>query len=171
MLFRSFLSFARPKELQLEPTHVKEVVYGVIKVIKKEIEKKQINFYTKSTETPNAMIDFEQLEQVVLNLVLNSIQAMPQGGKLSIYTGYLNDINMVFISIKDTGIGIEKENYDKIFEPFYTTKGKGTGLGLAICARIIENHKGYIEVNSIKGAGTVFTIKLPAVGSSERNKI
>jgi len=166
-----FLSFARPKELQMKPTLVNEVVHGVIRVIEKEIGKKQIKFYTKLMETPDAMIDFDQLQQVVLNLVLNSIQAMPEGGKLSIYTGYLKGLNMVFISIKDTGIGIEKENYDKIFEPFYTTKDKGTGLGLAICSRIIENHKGYFEVNSSIGLGTVFTIKLPALENCERKKI
>ena len=166
-----FLSFARPKELQMKPTLVNEVVSGVLRVIEKEIGKKQIKFYTKLKETPCAMVDFDQLEQVVLNLVLNSIQAMPQGGKLSIYTGYLKGLNMVFISIKDTGIGIEKENYDKIFEPFYTTKDKGTGLGLAICSRIIENHKGYFSVNSIKGLGTVFTIKLPALENGERKKV
>lgn len=166
-----FLSFARPKELKLKPTPVNEVVCEVIKVIKKQIEKKQIKLYMKLKETPDAMIDFEQLEQVILNLVLNSIQAMSQGGKLTICTGYLKDLNMVFISIKDTGIGIDKDNYEKIFEPFYTTKDKGTGLGLAICARIIENHKGYTEVNSAQGLGTVFTIKLPALGNSERNKI
>jgi len=166
-----FLSFARPKELQMKPTLVNEVVHGVIRVIEKEIGKKQIKFYTKLMETPDAMIDFDQLQQVVLNLVLNSIQAMPEGGKLSIYTGYLKGLNMVFISIKDTGIGIEKDNYDKIFEPFYTTKDKGTGLGLAICSRIIENHKGYFEVNSSIGLGTVFTIKLPALENYERKKI
>lgn len=166
-----FLSFARPKELQMKPTLVNEVVHGVIRVIEKEIGEKQIKFYTKLLETPDAMIDFDQLQQVVLNLVLNSIQAMPEGGKLSIYTGYLKGLNMVFISIKDTGIGIEKDNYDKIFEPFYTTKDKGTGLGLAICSRIIENHKGYFEVNSSIGLGTVFTIKLPALENYERKKI
>jgi two-component system, NtrC family, sensor kinase len=166
-----FLSFARPKELQLKPTFVNNVVYEVIKVIKKDIEKKQIKFYTKLKETPLAMVDFEQLEQVILNLVLNSIQAMQQGGKLSIHSGYLKDLSMVYISIKDTGVGINEENYDKIFEPFYTTKNKGTGLGLAICARIIENHKGYIEVKSAQGLETVFTIKLPVIGTDERIKV
>lgn len=166
-----FLNFARPKELQMKPTQVNDVVYGSIRVIEREIQKKQIKFNTKLKETPDAMIDFEQLEQVILNLVLNSIQAMPQGGELSIYTGYLKGLNMVFISIKDTGVGINKENYEKIFEPFYTTKDKGTGLGLAICSRIIENHKGYFEVNSTKGSGTIFEIKLPAIENSERNKL
>lgn len=166
-----FLSFARPNKLKLKPTIVNDVVCEVNKIIEKEIEENHIKFSLKLKETPNAMIDFEQLEQVVLNLVLNSIQAMPQGGKLSIYTGYLKDTNMVFISIKDTGIGIDKENYDKIFEPFFTTKDKGTGLGLAICARIIENHKGYIEVSSTKGFETIFTIKLPVVGNDERKLI
>ena len=166
-----FLNFARPKELQMKPMLVNKVVCDVIRVIEKEIGKKQIKVYTKFKETPDAMIDFEQLEQVVLNLVINSIQAMPQGGRLSIYTGYLKGLDMVFISIKDTGIGIDKENYDKIFEPFYTTKDKGTGLGLAICSRIIENHGGYFEVNSTKGLGTVVTVKLPALENGERNKI
>ena len=166
-----FLNFARPKELQMKPMLVNKVVCDVIRVIEKEIGKKQIKVYTKFKETPDAMIDFEQLEQVILNLVINSIQAMPQGGRLSIYTGYLKGLDMVFISIKDTGIGIDKENYDKIFEPFYTTKDKGTGLGLAICSRIIENHGGYFEVNSTKGLGTVVTVKLPALENGERNKI
>jgi two-component system, NtrC family, sensor kinase len=94
-------------------------------------------------------------------MLLNAVQAMPDGGELSIKTRYLKQFELAEIIIADTGSGISPENYDKIFEPFFTTKNKGTGLGLAICSRIVENHKGFIEVNTTPGEKTEFIIRLP----------
>lgn len=156
-----FLAFARPKELKLEQCNINKIVNFVISLIKKDRLADNIEVITELSELPLLTIDFEQMEQVILNIVINAIQAMPNGGTLKINTKYNKASNIVQLEIMDTGEGIISENQDKIFEPFFTTKEKGTGLGLAICSRIVENHKGIIEVNSTQNAGTMFIIKLP----------
>lgn len=102
------------------------------------------------------------LQQVFMNLFLNAINAMPSGGRLGIDVRTVN--SEVWVQVTDTGFGIEKNEIEKIFDPFYTTStaGKGTGLGLSICYSIVVQHKGAIEVESAKGQGSVFTVKLPA---------
>jgi len=104
--------------------------------------------------------DMEQLKQVCFNLILNAIQAMPEGGHLIIRTSLLNDDN-IYIEIEDSGCGIPNELMDRVWTPFFTTKEGGTGLGLYVVYRIIQAHKGKIEIKSIDGVGTKITIKLP----------
>ena len=110
---------------------------------------------------PKLMADFDQLMQVCTNLILNAIQAMPQGGKLTLRTSAHG--NQVEIEVQDTGCGIPRENMPKLFTPFFTTKRevKGVGLGLAISYGIIQRHRGSIEVQSKVGEGTTFTVYLP----------
>ena len=102
-----------------------------------------------------------QIQQVFLNLILNSLDAMPEGGRLSISTAQRND--MVEIRVIDSGGGIPGENLPRVFDPFFTTKeiGQGTGLGLAICYGIIRQHHGMIEIANLPIRGTMVTIKLP----------
>jgi two-component system NtrC family sensor kinase len=102
------------------------------------------------------------LQQVFLNLFINAIQAMPDGGSLLIKV-HTEDGHWLKIEIEDTGLGIEPEHLPRIFDPFYTTKevGRGTGLGLSVTYGIIEKHGGHIEAHSQKGQGTSFTITLP----------
>ena len=158
-----FLSFARPKQLKLENTSINDVVAWVLKLIEREPLPEGVEIVTNLEEDiPMIPIDYEQMGQAILNMVLNSIQAMPEGGTLEIGTYYHKRTELVEVYVSDTGVGISTKDNDKIFEPFYTTKNKGTGLGLAISSRIVENHKGFIEVNSTVGVGTRFTIKLPA---------
>jgi two-component system NtrC family sensor kinase len=109
------------------------------------------------------LADQGQLKQAFLNLFLNAQDAMPEGGILTIRTRNLGN-KAVRIRISDTGIGIPKEHYSQIFEPFYTTKkaGSGVGLGLSVVYGIIKEHQGTIRVDSIVGQGTTFTIRLPA---------
>ena len=156
-----FLTFARPRELNLELFNINEVLIAVLKLIEKEILQSNINVETKLGELPEIYLDYEQMEQVILNIIINAIDAMPNGGNLEIFTCFLETSGLVEIEICDNGEGILSESFNKIFEPFFTTKAKGTGLGLAICSRIIENHKGIIEVSSFLKTGTKFTIKLP----------
>ncbi|MGK0467990.1 ATP-binding protein [Clostridium sp.] len=156
-----FLDFARPKELSLELCNVNEVLNLVVKLISKEILPKNIDILMELSNLPSIHFDFEQIEQVILNISLNAIQSMPSGGILKVHSVFLEASNIIEVTLTDTGIGISADNKDKIFEPFFTTKNKGTGLGLAICARIVENHKGVIEVLSTSEVGTTFTIKLP----------
>jgi two-component system NtrC family sensor kinase len=107
------------------------------------------------------------LQQVFLNLSLNACEAMPGGGTLTI-TSTAAD-GKVLVKLADTGFGIKKEHFDRIFEPFFSTKpvGKGTGLGLSVSYGIIQQHGGALELESEDGQGTTFTIILPAVGSRQ----
>jgi signal transduction histidine kinase len=118
------------------------------------------------------MADGDQLRQVLLNLVTNALDAMPEGGQLSLLTQRVDNTHgptCVQTRITDTGMGIRGEDLRKIFDPFFTTKGpgQGTGLGLAICQRIVKAHKGSIEVQSEMGQGTTFLITLPVEGSDD----
>jgi signal transduction histidine kinase len=109
------------------------------------------------------MIDAGQIQQVFINILLNAIEAMPQGGALTLSSGIEDE--MAAIQFTDTGIGIPEENLPKIFDPFFTTKkqGKGTGLGLSVSYGIIERHQGKLEVKSQVGKGTTFTVRLPII--------
>ena len=156
-----FLDFARPKELNLELGNINEVLKLVVKLISKEMLPKNIEILMNISNVPDIPFDFEQIEQVILNIAMNAIQAMPNGGILTINSVFLEASNIMELTLQDTGVGISEGEQDKIFEPFFTTKNKGTGLGLAICSIIVENHKGVIEVLSKHSVGTKFTIKLP----------
>lgn len=117
---------------------------------------------------PSAQVDPDRLSQVFINITSNAVQAMAQGGKLTFKSQFVvesaedgGSVQRVFVTIEDTGPGIEPIHLAKIFEPLFTTKARGTGLGLAISSNIIEKHGGVIQVNSQVGKGTSFTIKLP----------
>jgi signal transduction histidine kinase len=110
-------------------------------------------------------MDAGQMKSVISNLVINSLDAMPDGGLLRISTRRASGPERVIIEVRDNGSGIKKEHLPLIFDPFFTTKetGKGTGLGLSITLSIVERHGGTIRVSSEEGAGTSFVIELPAV--------
>ena len=156
-----FLTFARPRRPELVKEDANEIITNVIKLLDKDIKNANITVDVKLQKLPEIPIDMEQIEQVAINMIVNSIQAMQSGGNLEIATRYEEKQEYIEILIKDTGEGINSKDIENIFEPFFTTKNKGTGLGLAICLRIIENHKGFIEVSSTPGVGTSFVIKLP----------
>jgi two-component system NtrC family sensor kinase len=113
-----------------------------------------------SLSLPKVMADSDQLQQIFTNLTLNAIQAMPGGGRLTLRSSAVD--GEVRVDVQDTGCGISKENMDKLFTPFFTTKekGKGVGLGLAVVHRIFERHKGRIQVQSEVGKGTTFSVYL-----------
>jgi signal transduction histidine kinase len=112
---------------------------------------------------PRVRGDYNQLQQCVINLIFNAIDAMPKGGKLIVATSFNTSDRKLTIRVSDTGCGIDKNDLPRIFEPFFTTKseGQGLGLGLSMVEGIVERHKGSIEVTSEVGKGTTFTIKLP----------
>jgi signal transduction histidine kinase len=114
---------------------------------------------TKLGEIPLMLLDEEQIQRVFQNMILNAVQAMPEGGKLTIQT--VKSGGLIEIIIKDTGVGIPKVNFKKIFQPLFSTKTKGIGLGLPICKQIVEDHSGEITVKSEVGKGSTFTVKLP----------
>lgn len=156
-----FLTFARPRKPVYSAIDLNQVITKNLDLLEKEISSASIEVSIKLEEIPYIQIDEEQISQVLINTIINSVQSMTNGGNIIIESTLSLDRQTVEISIKDNGIGIPQEDCDKIFEPFYTTKNKGTGLGLAVCWRIVENHKGHIEVNSIKNEGTEFIISLP----------
>lgn len=120
--------------------------------------------------TPYVMIDRKMFESLFINLILNAQQAMPDGGSIELKTEFDRNRNMVCASVRDSGKGIPPDISEKIFDPFFTTKDTGTGMGLAIALRIVEAHKGIIEVKSIEGEMTQFTIMLQALPEEEEDE-
>ncbi|MDL1957183.1 MAG: PAS domain S-box protein [Candidatus Desulfofervidus auxilii] len=152
-----FTKFTKP---QLSISNINDIVNEVHNLIELELKDKQIKF-VKSLDPhiPESLLDIKQIKQVLLNIIKNSIEAMPGGGNLTVITTLKND--HILIKIKDTGKGISAENLKKIFDPFFTTKPKGSGLGLAISKKIIEAHKGKIFFESELGKGTTCVISIP----------
>jgi len=159
-IITQFLQAIRPTLLQLKLASLNDVVDETLELLRPELENRGLTVKTRQgrqlTATP---IDKMQMQQVLVNLVKNAMQAMSRGGTLTVQTGERSD--GVWVSIADTGGGIPQEQIARIFEPFYTTKKKGTGLGLLIVQRIIRAHGGKIEVESHVGQGTTFRIWLP----------
>jgi two-component system NtrC family sensor kinase len=117
---------------------------------------------------PPVSVDPPQIQQVLVNLFINAIQAMEGGGELFIDASYDQEQDQVVLTIRDTGTGIKKEILPNIFDPFFTTKStKGTGLGLSVSYGIIRQHHGEITVESEEGQGTTFIIKIPAKGKGK----
>ncbi|MFQ5905778.1 MAG: ATP-binding protein [bacterium] len=154
---RDLLDFARPSPPSPKPTDLSDVVSRVASFVRRQKDAKSIRVEEKhERKLPRAMLDPDQVHQALLNIALNAVQAMPEGGTLRFST--YNKNGDLGITVTDTGPGIEKERLDKIFEPFYTTKHKGTGLGLSIVKSIVRANGGTISVRSETGKGTSFEI-------------
>jgi two-component system sensor histidine kinase AtoS len=167
-LTTEFLDFARPLQLELKPTDLNELLLRILQLMSVPISQAGVEVVQRLCPTlPKIEADNKQIEQVLKNIVLNALQAMPEGGKLYIETRERNGSgNWVEMSISDTGMGILQDKLEKIFVPFFTTKTKGTGLGLSVVRKIVENHRGKIEVNSTPNEGTTFRVVLPIGGVS-----
>lgn len=163
-LVSGLLKFSRKTKLEQKPIDVLELIQHSLLLCNHKLE--LTNIVLKQTcepDIPNVYGDFNQLEQCMINLIFNAIDAMKNGGILKIRAGFNPSERLVFIAIEDNGKGISKEDMNFIFEPFFTTKNKGygVGLGLSTAYGIIEKHKGTIEVKSTLDTGTKFIIKLP----------
>lgn len=161
-IVRSLGDFARLYPKQKVLTSLKDILQNTIDLVRYDNNFKKIEISTDVQDIKPVTIDPDEIQQVFLNLMLNARDAMPDGGKLNIAIRSSNGfVEAVFT---DTGTGIDPEHRDKLFDPFFTTKGpaKGTGLGLSICYSIIKDHGGSIEVDSVKGGGTSFTLRIPA---------
>ena len=154
-----FLDFAKPHELNVHEFDLKEVIDKNIDFLRPEIEKKDI-IVESNLDGRSFMIEADQdlLHRVLMNLIINAIQAIPESGKIIVHVG--EEKGTYKIEIRDTGSGISNENISKIFNPFFTTKEKGSGLGLPIVRKIIEGHGGTIDIESRHGVGTGVTIRL-----------
>ncbi len=156
-IINDLLGFSRVSKPSVSPTRIKRVIEDALSrlAIPENIEVvKKLD-----TELPEVEIDPDQIQQVLVNVVTNAVQAMPEGGTLTISAKEKE--KFLEVEIADTGCGIPEEVRNKIFDPLFTTRAKGIGLGLAVCKAIIERHEGYIEVESEVGKGTTFNIKLP----------
>jgi len=157
-----FLDFARSREIELQPVDLNDLARSVLDLCRHEISGVGIEVRTSLEELPWVKADPDQLRQVLLNIVINAIQAMPDGGTLLISTRADGDV--VRCAIADTGAGIEPEHVRQLFDPFFTTKPDGTGLGLAIARRLVSAVGGRIDLQTRPGAGSTFTLVLPCGG-------
>jgi len=163
-IVREFLDFARPQVPHFKTVNINDPLMKVIEFMQPELEKKQVTLEHDLAQIVEPMnIDQNLLYRAFLNLFVNAVQAMPEGGKLSIASSLASEEQKkkVIIRITDTGMGIPAEKLGIIFTPFYTNKNRGTGLGLAIVKNIIEEHNGTIYVESEMGKGATFIITLP----------
>ena len=161
-LIRNLLDFARQSPPAFRQLNLNDVVNRAVDLVAHSAELQHVQIVKElDLSLPNLMADYDQLHQVCTNLILNAIQAMPDGGKLTLRSSANN--GQLKIEVQDTGCGISSENMRKLFTPFFTTKHevKGVGLGLAISYGIIQRHHGRIEVQSKEGEGATFTIYLP----------
>lgn len=159
-LVTDFLNFARPRSPELLPTPPHEIIDAVVKLAKKQAEKARVKIITEVDEgLPFVRLDAEQMKQVLLNLILNAIEAMPDGGQLTISARRREQ--ELRLSVRDTGKGIDPAVREKLFSPFVTTKTRGTGLGLAIAHRLVMQHGGQIEAIAGENGGAVIEIRLP----------
>ena len=155
-----FLQAIRPTPPQIKPSPLNEVVLKTLELLQPEIDNRGLHLKTRlARQLPISPIDPIQIQQVLVNLIKNAMQAMTKGGTLTLLTG--EGADGVWVSIADTGGGIPQERINRIFEPFFTTKEKGSGLGLMIVQRIVRAHGGRIELDSQVGRGTTFRIWLP----------
>jgi len=156
------LEFARPVKINKKPSSIHTVIQHSLKMIEREAQVNNIKISTRlSPEIKDVSIDPDRINQVLLNLYLNSIEAMGHEGTLSVELSWDENSWGARIAVSDTGVGINKENLVHVFDPYFTTKQSGTGLGLAIVHKIIESHKGEVRVESEPGKGTTVTILLP----------
>ena len=169
-IVRNLLDFSRDKEPAVQKLRLCHVIASTKQLIENELRLKNVYMETwKENTFPYLMFgDFQKLQQVFLNLFINAIHAMPEGGLIHVDAHAIPG-NFVRVDISDTGTGIPPEKIEKIFDPFFTTKevGKGTGLGLSIVYGIIKKHGGYIEVESQMQIGTTFSVFLPYISESE----
>jgi len=154
-----FSEFSKMPQPHLQEVSLRDLVAGVVHVYEAQLEKMKICYQTEFTDSQPISADPELLHRVVSNLVLNAIDAMPQGGTLRLRTS--RDTNTGRIEVGDTGSGLTPEECARLFTPYYTSKSHGTGLGLAIVQSIVSDHGGRISVKSQPGKGTTFIIELP----------
>ena len=158
-LVGDFLDYGRPLKLSIREVDVGELIREVLALISAKAEKDHVRIHYQNGSLPNLFIDPELIKTCIFNSILNAFQAMPEGGDLTVSTDVSN--GKASIIIQDTGIGVPKENLSKLFEPFFSTKSAGLGLGLAMTRRVVEEHGGKVDFQSLEGKGSTIAISLP----------
>ena len=164
-LLTDILNYTRPRILTRTPTNLPDLIGEVHNLVAEGLEERGITYYLETPpDLPDVLVDQAQIKQVLINLIKNAFQVMPDGGNLTVYIRPNNkdtEDPQIEIEIRDTGPGIPQEIQNEIFKPYFTTKTTGTGLGLAISQQIIERHKGTLSLESNEGSGTSIFIRLP----------
>ncbi len=169
-IVEDMLHFAKPKPSHFKEEEINDVLEKSLPILQAKLKKANISFLFKRGEhLPGVRIDVHQIQQVLINLMLNAVQAMEKGGALTIRT-FSEAQGGVGVEVKDTGTGISEPHLKKIFDPFFTTKSEGTGLGLSISHKILENHGATIDVDSEEGKGSTFTIHFPPPHLSQNTR-
>lgn len=170
-IVKGLLDFSRSVKAKKKKTSINQAARKALALVKNQMQSCGIKAKVKlGYKIPDVIADSNRLEQVFLNVFINAIEAMPQGGALKVQSRLNVDNSELIVS--DTGIGISKANIDRVFDPFFTTKeaGKGTGLGLAVSYGIIREYGGTIEIKSAEKAGTTVMIRLPAARKGGKNE-
>ena len=167
-LINDLLTFARPSKPNVAPENISDVVENIARILESQAKEKNMEITREfDLNLPKVWIDKEQMKQVFMNLILNAIQAMKDGGSIVISTRISARNNdelikeCVQVEIRDTGVGIPEENLEHIFDPFFTSKDEGSGLGLAVSHQIVQEHGGFLTVESTVGKGTTFFVHVP----------
>jgi len=173
-IVRDLLDFSRQRAPALEAVYVNPLLSRVVSILRHQARIANVELEEEyGVDLPTVHADADQLRQVFLNLVTNGLDAMPDGGRLRITTGLVEEegASWVEIAVRDTGAGIAPDNLSRVFEPFFTTKpeAKGMGLGLSVSQGIIQSHKGQIFVESELGGGSTFRVRLPTMAELGRN--
>ncbi|TSA45787.1 MAG: hypothetical protein D4R56_04940 [Deltaproteobacteria bacterium] len=167
LIAQELLQFSHPKESGFQPVNINDAIKSSLNLMQYKLN--NIDVVQRLASVPHVMGDPVKLEQVFINILSNSVEAMPEGGKISIAS--LQNVDTIEVRITDTGCGISEENQSRVFEPFFTTKdiGSGTGLGLSMSYGIISQHHGFIELTSKPEEGTAVTIKIPTKERYEKD--
>jgi len=167
-LINDLLSFARPSKPNVSPENLNDVVDNIARILETQAKEKGVAIAREfGDDLPKVWIDREQMKQVFMNLILNAIQAMQEGGSINISTRAVSRNSaepsgeFVQVEVRDSGIGIPEENVQHIFDPFFTSKDEGSGLGLAVSHQIVQEHGGFVTVESTVGKGTAFFVHVP----------
>jgi signal transduction histidine kinase len=157
---QGFLKFSRPEDLKLQPVKLPALFAEVVPIVRPEADRNHVDLVVLAEGAPDVNGDPAMLRQAFLNLVLNACQAMPNGGTLTIRCEAVRG-RRVAITFTDTGVGIQPDHLQRIFDLYYTTKERGSGIGLSMVYRTVQMHDGEIEVQSTPGKGTTFRVLLP----------
>jgi len=167
-----FLKFARPAKPSMESVCVRDLIESTLTLLRKEAEGSHIGLEVQhDLSIPPVHLDPDQIRQVLVNIVLNGIQAMPEGGRLEVRSSYQSEDDSVLIEVSDTGNGQPTGDLDHLFDPFYTTKPHGTGLGLSISYQLVRNHRGSIAVRRNDEGGLTFAVTLPVEAAVKADKV
>jgi signal transduction histidine kinase len=164
----SFLKLSRPEALRQTRLRFRDSVTQILRLLEPEAREKHVAFQVTFSEGDAEILgDATKLEQVWLNILINAMQAMPSGGEIQVVTSFHADeeSDWIVLEVADQGTGIPPEHMDRLFDPYFTTRGDGSGLGLAIADRIVADHGGTIAVKSSPGAGTKLIVRLPAAST------